>query len=172
MRIEKHPSAPSAAPELSERLPGLQVALISDQLHRNRGFAGLRPYHKPAPLAGTAVTVRTRAGDNLAILRAFDFCRPGDVMVVDADGGCANALVGSTLTFYAASIGMADMMLDGAIRDRRNWGTDLPGLCPRSHPPPALQGRPTRDQRASYSRRHDGPVRRLSDPETWVTDRT
>jgi regulator of RNase E activity RraA len=117
MTIEKNPSAPSAAPELLERLRGLQVALISDQLHRNRGFAGLRPYHKPAPLAGTAVTVRTRAGDNLAILRALEFCRPGDVMVVDADGDCANALVGGILTFYAASIGMAGMVLNGAIRD-------------------------------------------------------
>ena len=87
-----------------------------DQLHRNRGFAGLRPYHRPAPLAGTAVTVRTRAGDNLAILRAFEFCRPGDVMVVDADGDCANALVGGILTFYAASIGLAGMVLNGAIR--------------------------------------------------------
>lgn len=117
MTIEKHPSAPSVAPGLLERLRGLRVALISDQLHRSRGFAGLRPYHKPAPLAGTAVTVRTRAGDNLAILRAFELCRPGDVMVVDADGDCANALVGGILTFHAASIGMAGMVLNGAIRD-------------------------------------------------------
>ena len=117
MTIEKHPSAPVIAADLLERLRGLQVALISDQLHRNQGFAGLRPYHKPAPLAGTAITVRTRAGDNLAILRAFELCRPGDVMVVDADGDCANALVGGILTFYAASIGMAGMVLNGAIRD-------------------------------------------------------
>ena len=97
----ERPAPPT--PALLERLRGLQVALLSDQLHRNRGIAGLRPYHRPAPLAGTAVTVRTRGGDNLAILRAFEFCRPGDVMVVDADGDCANALVGGILTFYAAS---------------------------------------------------------------------
>jgi regulator of RNase E activity RraA len=117
MSIEKHPSAPSVTPEVLERLRALPVALISDQLHRNRGVAGLRPYHKPAPLAGVAITVRTRGGDNLAILRALEFCRPGDVMVVDADGECANALVGGILTFYAASLGMAGMVLDGAIRD-------------------------------------------------------
>ncbi len=122
MTIEKHPSAPSVAPELLERLRDLQVALISDQLHRNQGFAALRPYHRPAPLAGTAVTVRTRAGDNLAVLRAFELCRPGDVMVVDADGDCANALVGGILTFYAASIGMAGMVLNGAIRDTAEIG--------------------------------------------------
>ena len=117
MSIEKHPSADPADPALLERLRTLQVALISDQLHRNRGTTGLRAYHRPAPLAGTAVTVRTRGGDNLAVLRAFEFCRPGHVMVVDADGECSNALVGGILTFYAASIGLAGMVLDGAIRD-------------------------------------------------------
>jgi regulator of RNase E activity RraA len=98
-------------------LKQIPVALLSDQLQRNRGSTGLRPYHQPAPLAGTAVTVRTRAGDNLAILRAFDICRPGDVLVIDADGDIANALVGGIMTFYAASIGVAGMVIDGAIRD-------------------------------------------------------
>ncbi len=115
--IRKHPSAPSADPELIETLKRIPVALLSDQLQRNRGSTGLHPYHHPAPLAGTAVTVRTRAGDNLAILRAFDICRPGDVLVIDADGDIANALVGGIMTFFAASVGVAGMVLDGAIRD-------------------------------------------------------
>jgi hypothetical protein len=93
------------------------VALLSDQLHRSCGSSGLQPYHAPAPMAGTAVTVKTRGGDNLAILRAYDFCRPGDIMVVDADGDLSNALVGGIMTFAAASLGLAGMVLDGAIRD-------------------------------------------------------
>jgi regulator of RNase E activity RraA len=117
MAIEKNPSAPQAHPSLVAQLKQIPAALLSDQLRRSRGSVGLHPYHRPAPLAGSAVTVRTRAGDNLAILRAFEFCRPGDVMVVDADGDVANALVGGILTFYAASIGLAGMVLDGAIRD-------------------------------------------------------
>jgi regulator of RNase E activity RraA len=115
--IRKNASAPSADPDLISALKQIPVALLSDQLQRNRGSTGLRPYHQPAPLAGTAVTVRTRAGDNLAILRAFDICRPGDVLVIDADGDIANALVGGIMTFYAASIGVAGMVIDGAIRD-------------------------------------------------------
>jgi regulator of RNase E activity RraA len=115
--IRKFPSAPSAEPELIATLKQIPVALLSDQLQRNRGSIGLVPYHYPAPLAGTAVTVRTRAGDNLAILRAFDICRPGDVLVIDADGDIANALVGGIMTFYAASVGVAGMVIDGAIRD-------------------------------------------------------
>lgn len=98
------------------------MALLSDQLHRNCGSIGLRAYHSPAPMAGTAVTVKTRGGDNLAILRAYDFCRPGDVMVVDAGGDTTNALVGGIMTFAAASLGLAGMVLDGAIRDAAEIG--------------------------------------------------
>ncbi len=100
-----------------EALRAIPVALLSDQFRRNRGSQGLNAYHKPGPMVGTAVTVKTRGGDNLAILRAYDLCRPGDVMVVDAGGDLANALVGGIMTFAAASLGLAGMVLDGAIRD-------------------------------------------------------
>jgi regulator of RNase E activity RraA len=115
--IERNPSAPQADPKLIATLKDIAVSLLSDQLRRNRGSKGLLPYHRPAPLAGTAVTVRTRGGDNLAILRAYDYCRPGDVMVVDADGDLDNALVGGIMTFAAAAAGLAGMVIDGAIRD-------------------------------------------------------
>ncbi len=115
--IEKHPSAPQAKAASIAKLRDIPVALLSDQLHRSCGSVGLTPYHKPAPMAGTAVTVRTRGGDNLAILRAFELCRPGDVMVIDAGGDVSNAVVGGILSFYAATIGTAGMVIDGAIRD-------------------------------------------------------
>jgi regulator of RNase E activity RraA len=115
--VRKNPSPPQADPALIAKLKAIPVALLSDQLQRNRGSTGLQPYHKPAPLAGTAVTVRTRAGDNLAVLRAFEIIRPGDVLVIDADGDVANALVGGIMTFYAATAGAAGMVIDGAIRD-------------------------------------------------------
>jgi regulator of RNase E activity RraA len=115
--IEINPSAPQADATVVAALKDIAVALLSDQLRRNRGSKGLIPYHRPSPLAGTAVTVRTRGGDNLAILRAYDHCRPGDVMVVDAEGSLDNALVGGIMTLGAASLGLAGMVLDGAIRD-------------------------------------------------------
>jgi regulator of RNase E activity RraA len=115
--IEIHPSAPQADPAIVERLKSIPVALISDQFRRNRGTKGLVPYHSPAPMVGTAVTIRTRAGDNLAILRAYDVARPGDVMVIDGEGDLGNALVGGIMTFAAAQAGLAGMVLDGAIRD-------------------------------------------------------
>ena len=115
--VEKHPSAPQADAALIAVLREIPVALLSDNLHRDKGSVGLRPFHRPSALAGTAVTVRTRGGDNLAVLRAFDFCRPGDVMVVDAGGDVSNAVIGGIISFYAASAGLAGMIIDGAIRD-------------------------------------------------------
>jgi regulator of RNase E activity RraA len=115
--IEINPSAPQADPAILATLKTIPVALLSDQFRRNRGSKGLVPYHRPAPLVGTAVTVKTRGGDNLAILRAYDVVRPGDVMVIDAEGDLSNALVGGIMSFAAAALGVAGMVLDGAIRD-------------------------------------------------------
>lgn len=115
--LKKNPSARQAPADIVAKLRDIPVALLSDNMQRNRGAVGLQPYHKPAPLAGTAVTVLTRGGDNLAILRAFEFCRPGDVMVVDAGGDITNAVIGGILSYYGATIGLAGMVIDGAIRD-------------------------------------------------------
>ena len=115
--IQKNPSHPQADPAIIAALMKLPVALLSDNMHRNTGSVGLNAYHKPQPMVGTAVTVKTRGDDNLAILRAFEFCRPGDVMVIDADGGLKNAVVGGILSFYGATIGLHGMVIDGSIRD-------------------------------------------------------
>ena len=115
--IIKNPAAPQADPAVIAQLRDIAVALISDNMHRNCGSSGLRPYHKPAPMAGTAVTVLTRGGDNLAVLRAYDFCRPGDVMVIDAGGDLNNAVFGGIMSLGAEKLGLAGLVVDGAIRD-------------------------------------------------------
>jgi regulator of RNase E activity RraA len=115
--ITKHPSAPQADPAVIAQLRTIAVALLSDNLRRECGSVGRNPYHSPAPLAGTAVTVRTRGGDNLAVLRAYDFCRPGDVLVIDAGGDLVNAIFGGIMSLGGESMGLAGMIVDGAIRD-------------------------------------------------------
>ena len=117
--IRKIPSAMQADPNVLAALREIPVSALSDNMHRNIGTVGLQPYHRPVKLtmAGTAVTARSRGGDNLTYLRALEFCRPGDVLLVDAGGDLNNAVVGGILTFYAASIGLAGVVIDGAIRD-------------------------------------------------------
>jgi len=117
--LRKNPSAPQADAQLLDALRTLPAAALSDSMHRNIGTSCLHPYHLAGEqtMAGTAVTARSRGGDNLTYLRALEFCRPGDVLVVDAGGDLNNAVVGGILSFYAASIGLAGIVIDGAIRD-------------------------------------------------------
>ena len=113
----RNASAPPADPALIGALATLQVALLSDNMARMSGSHGLLAYHRPRQMVGTAVTVKTRMGDNLAIHRAFDFCRAGDVLVVDGGGDLAQALMGELMCRYAESQGLAGVVIDGAIRD-------------------------------------------------------
>ncbi|MDB5894848.1 MAG: methyltransferase [Rhodoferax sp.] len=117
--LRKNPSAAQADPGTLDALRDLPTAALSDNMHRNIGSTGLYPYHRAGKqsMAGTAVTARSRGGDNLTYLRALEFCRPGDVLVVDAQGDLNNAVVGGILSFYAAKIGLAGIVIDGAIRD-------------------------------------------------------
>ena len=68
-------------------------------------------------MAGTAVTIHTRAGDNLLIYSAFDYCRPGDVLVINGAGDASQALIGQVISEFAASLGVVGLVVDGAIRD-------------------------------------------------------
>ena len=117
--IRKNPSSPAVDSKILAALREIPVAALSDNMHRNIGTSGLHPYHRPVSptMSGTAVTARSRGGDNLTYLRALEFCRPGDVLVVDAGGDLNNAVVGGILTFYAAQIGVQGVVIDGAIRD-------------------------------------------------------
>lgn len=103
----------------------IPTAIISDNM--NRMFAGgptLRPMHKSGGLAGNALTVKTRPGDNLMIHKAADIAQPGDVIVVDAAGELTNSLIGEILVSYARSRGVVGYVVDGAIRDLDALGQD------------------------------------------------
>lgn len=109
--------------QLNTRLEGLAalqdvpVAVISDNLKRLPGPVGLRAYHRAGAMLGVALTVRTRAGDNLAIHEALELLKLGDVLVVDGGGDVSRALVGEIMKAIAQSKGCAGFVIDGAIRD-------------------------------------------------------
>ena len=56
----------------------LPVANVSDAMSRMTAAGSrLRPMHRGGQLAGPALTVRTRPGDNLMLHKAIDLCRTG-----------------------------------------------------------------------------------------------
>jgi RraA family protein len=107
-----------ADPALVARFRRVPVANISDVMMRlTAGGARLRPMHAGSPMAGCALTVKTRPGDNLFVHKALDLAQQGDVVVVDAGGDLTNAIIGELMSGYAASRGIAGIVINGAIRD-------------------------------------------------------
>jgi regulator of RNase E activity RraA len=101
-----------------DRFRSLPVANVSDVMARMvAGGSRLRPLHAGGILAGPAVTVKTRPGDNLMIHKALDIAEPGDVVVVDAGGDLTNALIGELMLAHAEKRGLAGIVINGAVRD-------------------------------------------------------
>ncbi|ARP94181.1 RraA family protein [Bordetella genomosp. 13] len=96
----------------------LPVANVSDVMSRMAaGGAALRPMHDGTGMAGPALTVRCRPGDNLLVHKALDLAAPGDVIVVDAGGDLTNAIIGEIMVAYAARRKLGGIVINGAIRD-------------------------------------------------------
>jgi regulator of RNase E activity RraA len=101
-----------------DRFRSLPVANVSDVMARMvSGGSRLRPLHGGGMLAGPALTVKTRPGDNLMVHKALDIAEPGDVVVVDAGGDLTNALIGELMLAYAEKRGLAGIVINGAVRD-------------------------------------------------------
>lgn len=102
---------------------GLPVANVSDCMARMTAAGPrLRPMHKRGYLIGSALTVKCRPGDNLMIHKALTMAQKGDVVVVDAGGDLTNALFGEIMMATAVAIGVAGVVLNGAVRDSEEIG--------------------------------------------------
>lgn len=104
--------------ELIAAFRGLPVANVSDCMARmTAGGARLRPMHAGGTMAGPALTVKTRPGDNLMIHKAIGLSQPGDVIVVDGGGDLTNALIGELMLGQMIFRKLGGIVLNGAIRD-------------------------------------------------------
>ncbi|RZL95025.1 MAG: RraA family protein [Variovorax sp.] len=104
--------------DLARQFLDVPVANVSDCMSRmTAGGARLRPMHAGGRMAGPALTIKTRPGDNLMIHKALQLAKPGDVIVVDAGGVLTNALVGEIMVGDAIKQGLGGFVMNGAIRD-------------------------------------------------------
>lgn len=95
-----------------------QPAILADVAGRRGALHGrikaLRPRMK---FAGTAFTVEVRPGDNLMIHAALALAQPGDVLVIDGKGDQTAALMGTIMMTACQQLGLAGVVIDGAVRD-------------------------------------------------------
>ncbi|MFL9922756.1 RraA family protein [Herbaspirillum lusitanum] len=96
----------------------IPVANISDSMSRMTAAGPrLRPLHIGGKLAGAAITVKSRPGDNLMVHKALDLAEPGDIVVVDAGGDMNNAIIGELMVAHAIQRGLGGIVINGAVRD-------------------------------------------------------
>jgi regulator of RNase E activity RraA len=106
------------SPEQVKAAAQYQAAILAD-VNGRRGTAHsrIRPLATHMKLAGPAITVEVRPGDNLMIHAAIALAKPGDVIVVDAKGDQTCALIGEIMVTLAEKVGIAGFVLDGPVRD-------------------------------------------------------
>ncbi len=87
---------------------------------------GIRHLAGPTGFCGPAVTVWTRPGDILHVLKAVDSVRAGEVLVIDSGGRPDAAVVGDIVGSTVVGLGVVGLVVDGAVRDLD--GLDAAGL--------------------------------------------
>ena len=106
-----------AQSELVEAFTLASTPNITDANHRKGAMKGIRPVnHGPLKMVGRAVTVRTVNGDWAKPVEAIDVAKPGEVIVIDAQGG-ETAVWGELASWSSKRKGVAGVVIDGAIRD-------------------------------------------------------
>ena len=124
------------SPDLVRQAAEYQAAILADVAGRrgalNGRIAALRPRMK---LAGPALTVEVRPGDNLMIHAAIALARPGDVLVIDGKGDRSAALMGTIMMTACQQLGLAGVVMDGAARDSEEIDEmDYPVFCVGTNP--------------------------------------
>lgn len=105
--------------EAIEALRPFASAILSDTLGRYATLdAGIKAIVDGMRVIGPAVTVKAYPADNLMIHLSLKIARPGDVLVVDADSVTDTAVIGELVAYCAQRLGIAGMIVDGAVRDR------------------------------------------------------
>lgn len=108
---------PVTLPQL-ERLKAFGTATIHEaQGQKGALDGGLKPLDPGVRMAGPALTVDLRPGDNLMVHYALTKARPGDVLVLDAKGFTEAGPWGDVLTLAVQQVGLAGLVINGAVRD-------------------------------------------------------
>lgn len=103
--------------QVVEKFRGIPSSNIGDILNRLYCMRHeIQPFNGNE-LLGTAFTVKAPGGDNLMLHKALDLAKPGDVIVVDAEGRQDRSVIGEMMFTYTEKRGICGIVVDGAIRD-------------------------------------------------------
>jgi regulator of RNase E activity RraA len=105
-------------PRVVEEASRYPASILADVAGRRGALSGRIAALTPTMrFAGAAITVEVRPGDNLMIHAALAVAKPGDVILVDGKGDLSSALMGEIMCQQAVALGVAAVVIDGAVRD-------------------------------------------------------
>lgn len=106
--------------ELVDAYRELPAANVADCMNRLSAMSSaIKLMNKPfsGSMAGSALTVKARPGDNLLLHKALNMAVEGDVIVVSNEGDRSQSLMGEIMANYAKFKKVAGFVFDGPIRD-------------------------------------------------------
>lgn len=126
-------------PEVMKQFKTIPASNTADVMNRNCAMhprIRLVSQPKDQMMVGPAYTVKCRAGDNLTLHAALNFCSEGDVLVVSNEEDTTRALMGEVMMAYLRDTKkIAGIILDGPIRDIDEIGKwDFPVYCTGTTP--------------------------------------
>lgn len=137
-KLKKSIQRPPA--EIVAQLAQFAAANVSDIQGRQLTMRSeIRPITFPGrKVAGPALTVKARPGDNLMAMKVIDLAQPGDVIVISSDGEANLSVWGGIMSMMAARRGIAAVITDGVVRDVEQcraadlaiWATGLTPVGP------------------------------------------
>lgn len=108
-------------PKLVEAFSKIPASNIADTMGRSCAMnPRIKLVSSPVAqvVAGPAYTVKCRAGDNLLLHAALNYCREGDIIVVSNEEDDTRALIGEVMMAYLYKVKkVAAIIIDGPIRD-------------------------------------------------------
>jgi len=104
--------------EVAKKAATYPSSILADVAGRRGALNGrIAPLAPSMRFSGPAITVEVRPGDNLMIHAAMAIAKPGDVIVVDGRGDLTSALMGEIMSQQCVALGVAGVVIDGAVRD-------------------------------------------------------
>jgi 4-hydroxy-4-methyl-2-oxoglutarate aldolase len=123
-------------PALVERFKAIPPTLVSEWAGRSRIMdSALKPLKREWYVCGPAVTVKADLGGFLMPATAPKVCRPGDVVVVAANGQVESSVWSASFTRAARVMGCAGAVVDGVVEAWHSILTlDVPVFCRGVYP--------------------------------------
>jgi regulator of RNase E activity RraA len=104
--------------EVAKKAAAFASSILADVAGRRGALSGrIAPLAPSMRFSGPAITVEVRPGDNLMIHAAMAIAKPGDVILVDGRGDLTSALMGEIMSQQCVALGIAGVVIDGAVRD-------------------------------------------------------